>query len=79
MLNLAQVRRFCEMCQAELPSTLKENLVAAGEDNEAAQEAGIDWAFEQVKDLMGNGAPGFHLYILNRAKPIRQLTQRLVG
>lgn len=79
VLNLAQVRRFCEMCQAELPSTLEENLVAAGEDKEAAQEAGIDWAFEQVKDLMGNGAPGFHLYILNRAKPIRQLTQRLVG
>jgi len=79
VLNLAQVRRFCKMCQAELPKALEDQLIAAGEDAGVAQAVGIDWAYEQVRDLLANEAPGFHLYILNRAKPIRQLTQRLIG
>lgn len=78
-MNLAQVRRFCAMCQAKLPQELEKNLETAGEDKAAAQDAGIDWAFAQVKELLERGAPGFHLYILNRAKPIRQLTTRLSG
>jgi methylenetetrahydrofolate reductase (NADPH) len=76
-LNLAQVQRFCSMCQANLPKGLESGLEAAGDDADAAQEAGIEWAYSQVKDLLTNGAPGFHLYILNRAKPIRQLSSRL--
>jgi methylenetetrahydrofolate reductase (NADPH) len=79
VLNLAQVRRFCEMCQAELPKRLENQLEAAGDDSGKAQDVGINWAYEQVQDLLYKGAPGFHLYILNRAKPIRQLTHRLVG
>ena len=79
VLNLAQVRRFCEMCQAALPQALEEQLIEAGDDAKAAQATGIDWAYEQVRELLKDGAPGFHLYILNRAKPIRQLTQRLVS
>jgi methylenetetrahydrofolate reductase (NADPH) len=28
---------------------------------------GIDWALTQVRDLLAAEAPGYHLYILNRA------------
>ena len=79
VLNLAQVRRFCTMCQAALPQGLQKNLEAVGDDSAAAQTVGFDWAHGQVRGLLKNGAPGFHLYILNRARAIRQLTKRLVG
>ena len=78
VLSLAQVRRFCDMCQAKLPEGLENSLKATGDDASLAQNAGIDWAHEQVRNLLENGAPGFHLYILNRARAIRQLTERLV-
>ena len=29
---------------------------------------GIDWALNQIRGLVDAGAPGYHLYILNRAK-----------
>lgn len=79
VLNLPQVRRFCEMCQAALPSELEKSLLDTGENKEAARDAGIDWAHNQVSDLLGKGAPGFHLYILNRARAIAKLTERLIG
>jgi len=77
VLNLPQVRRFCAMCNAKLPKGLEDRLKIAGEDASVAQDAGIDWAHEQVRALLGKNAPGFHLYILNRAKAIRQLIGRL--
>ena len=79
VLNLPQVRRFCEMCQAALPNELEKSLLDTGENKEAARDAGIDWAHNQVSDLLGKGAPGFHLYILNRARAIAKLTERLIG
>ena len=79
VLNLAQVRRFCDMCQAALPPGLEQSLHDAGKDKDAAQNAGIDWAYQQVRDLIAQGAPGFHLYILNRARAIAKLTERLTS
>ncbi len=79
VLNLPQVRRFCEMCQAALPNELEKSLLDTGENKEAARDAGIDWAHHQVSDLLGKGVPGFHLYILNRARAIAKLTERLIG
>jgi methylenetetrahydrofolate reductase (NADPH) len=28
----------------------------------------VDWALDQIRDLLAHGAPGYHLYILNRAR-----------
>ena len=35
---------------------------------EVLEAVGIDWALTQIRDLLARGAPGYHLYILNRAK-----------
>jgi len=32
------------------------------------ETVGIDWSLGQIRDLLAQGAPGYHLYILNRAK-----------
>ena len=32
------------------------------------ESAGLDWAIAQIRDLLAHGIPGYHLYILNRAK-----------
>jgi methylenetetrahydrofolate reductase (NADPH) len=40
---------------------------AAGDHPEIIEAVGIDWALTQIRDLLDRGAPGYHLYILNRA------------
>ncbi len=65
-LSVAQIQRICGMCQAELPAALLEKLENAGDN---VQDAGILWCMEQIVDLLQQGVPGIHLYILNQIKP----------
>jgi methylenetetrahydrofolate reductase (NADPH) len=67
-LSLKQVERMCSMCNTHLPPALADRLRAAGDDADAAEQVGIDWAIEQMRDLLAHGVPGIHLYILNRSR-----------
>ncbi len=68
VLSLKQVKRFTEMCGAHLPQQLVTRLEAAAEIPDVVEIIGIDWALDQIRGLLANGAPGYHLYIMNRAK-----------
>jgi methylenetetrahydrofolate reductase (NADPH) len=68
VLSLKQIKRFTEMCGATLPAQLTKRLEAAGEHPEVVEALGIEWALTQIRDLLAHGAPGYHLYIMNRAK-----------
>ena len=74
---LEQARKFCLPCGATLPATLARRLEECGADAGAAQTAGIEWACAQVRELLDQGAPGFHLYILNRARPALELLHQV--
>ena len=68
VLSLKQIKRFTEMCGAHLPEKLIKRLEAAGDHPEVVEALGIEWALGQIRELIARGAPGYHLYILNRAK-----------
>ena len=68
VLGLKQIKRFTEMCGAHLPQQLVTRLEAAAEIPEVVEIIGVDWALDQIRGLLANGAPGYHLYIMNRAK-----------
>lgn len=68
VLSLKQIQRFTTMCGASLPAKLITRLEAGAENSEVVETIGIDWALDQIRDLIAHGAPGYHLYILNRAK-----------
>jgi methylenetetrahydrofolate reductase (NADPH) len=68
VLSLKQVKRFTSMCGAHLPPQLITRLEVAAEDADVVETIGIDWALTQIRGLLANGAPGYHLYIMNRAK-----------
>jgi len=68
VLSLKQIQRFTTMCGATLPQKLITRLEAAADNTDVVETIGIDWALTQIRDLLAHGAPGYHLYILNRAK-----------
>ncbi|MGE9290446.1 MAG: methylenetetrahydrofolate reductase [NAD(P)H] [Puniceicoccales bacterium] len=72
-----QVTRFCGMCGSRIPPKLAAQLEEAAGDPAKEAEVGINWAKNQVIELLQSGAPGFHLYILNRSKPALELMHRL--
>ena len=71
-----QILRFCEMCNASIPAELEAQLKSAGEASQAAA-IGTQWCHQQVKELLENGAPGIHLYILNKSDSVISLIQQL--
>ncbi|MFH1066619.1 MAG: methylenetetrahydrofolate reductase [NAD(P)H] [bacterium] len=77
VLSLKQIQRFTEMCGASLPKKLVAQLQAAGGDAEKEENVGIAWALQQIKELLAGGAPGIHLYILNRSRAALHLVQSL--
>lgn len=64
-----QVRRFCAMCETDIPSELEAQLAEAGEDKQKVEVLGAEWILRQARDLLEKGAPGIHLYILNKSGP----------
>lgn len=67
-LSHKQIQRFTSTCGASVPAELEKALRSVGEDADASAAVGIEWAVQQIEDLLANGAPGIHLYVLNRAK-----------
>ncbi len=79
VLSLKQIQRFTQMCGATLPAKLITRLEAAGENTDAVEAVGLDWALTQIRELLAQGAPGYHLYILNRAKSALALAAGLAA
>lgn len=79
VLSLKQIQRFTAMCGATLPAQLIKRLEVAAENTDVVETIGIDWALTQIRGLLANGAPGYHLYVLNRAKAALTLTAGLAA
>lgn len=63
------VRRVLSMCGGNIPGKLYLDLEAAHEKGgvEAVRQVGLRFAVQQIRELIDGGAPGIHLYTLNRA------------
>ncbi|MEZ6071689.1 MAG: methylenetetrahydrofolate reductase [NAD(P)H] [Pirellulales bacterium] len=73
--SLPQIKRITSMCGATLPGDFSDQLAAAGDDAEAQCEVGVHHATAQVQDLIDQGVPGVHFYVLNKS----QSTSRVLG
>ncbi len=78
--NYAQIRRIASLCKARLPDAFTRAFEAAGADDAAQFEAGVEFAARQVQGLLDGGVPGIHFYVLNKspatARVLRQVTVR---
>jgi methylenetetrahydrofolate reductase (NADPH) len=73
----ASIRRMTALCGARIPSELGRALDAAGDDDDATLEIGVEWATAQCRELLARGAPGIHFYTLNRSPATRRIHQSL--
>ncbi len=58
-----------------IPEELSEKVMNAESDK--TLEVGVEWAASQVKDLIKNGVPSIHFYVMLNSKPISMLMDRL--
>ena len=75
--NLGQVARMAHMSGADVPAWVVERMEKAGDDLDEAERIGVDIATELSARLLERGAPGLHLYVLNRSWVAREILRNL--
>jgi methylenetetrahydrofolate reductase (NADPH) len=75
--RLSQIRRFAELSGAELPDPIVARLEAGGDDPKQVRKIGVEIATEHASELLAGGAPGVHLYTMNRSLATREVYARL--
>ena len=77
--NFTQLRRFSEMCGAEIPRWLSKRLAAFGDDADGIREFAADVVARLCERLIAGGAPGLHFYTLNRARATLAVCSRIAA
>ncbi|KGM57397.1 5,10-methylenetetrahydrofolate reductase [Lysobacter arseniciresistens ZS79] len=75
--NFSQIRRFSEMCGAEIPRWIAQRMQSYGDDAASVREFGAEVVAQLCRRLIDGGAPALHFYTLNLAKPTLNVLARL--
>lgn len=75
--NYSQLKRFSDMCGAEIPRWIAKRMQAHGDDAESVRALGAEVVAQLCRRLLDGGAPGLHIYTLNRAKATQAVLQQL--
>ena len=74
---IGQVRRLVSLCRATIPPALERELGLRADDPRAVADFGVAYATAQAAALLDHGAPGIHLYTLNRSPATRAIVSAL--
>jgi methylenetetrahydrofolate reductase (NADPH) len=75
--NFSQLKRFSDLCGAEIPRWLERRMQSLGDDSSSIQALGADVVASLCRRLRDAGAPAFHFYTLNRANATMAIVERL--
>lgn len=67
--NFSQIRRFSELCGAEIPRWIAQRMLAYADDVESVRAFGAEIVAQLCRRLIDGGAPALHFYTLNLSKP----------
>lgn len=68
IVNYSNLRRFSDMCGADIPRWIAKQLEAYGDDSESIRQFGEEVVTRLCQQLLDAGAPGLHFYTLNQAQ-----------
>jgi methylenetetrahydrofolate reductase (NADPH) len=72
--SLTQIQRISSMCGAALPASLVDQL-GERDDDVWQFQVGVEFAVEQVKDLIAHDVCGMHFYVLNKSAATSEVLQ----
>lgn len=79
ILSAKQIKKITAMCGSTIPGSLANRLNNASDNDAYAEEIGISHCIEQSKELLENGAPGIHFYVLNKSYHIKRILNSVLA
>lgn len=77
ILDYRGMLRFTEICHAQVTEEVHELFKPVENDIEKMWQTGVDFATFQGQELLDNGAPGLHLYTLNKAEAVLAIMKNI--
>lgn len=77
LTNAKNIPRIKSMCGSTIPLGFRNMLEIYADNPVVMKEIGVNYAVYQIIDLIAMGAPGIHLYIMNRADTAEEIYRRL--
>lgn len=71
------LERFCTRCGSTIPDQVRKLLAPLADDAVAVRKAGIAYTIGFCRELLVSGAPGLHLYALNRSTAAAEIVTAL--
>lgn len=75
VISLAQVEKLGRMWGVTVPRKLQLALEQCGDDAEASRRIGIQHTLALCRELLDRGAPGIHVFTMNRAAAAREIME----
>ncbi|MEM6265696.1 MAG: methylenetetrahydrofolate reductase [Bacteroidota bacterium] len=76
MTSKRQLKVLPSIFHIDIPQELCERMLAAKSREEEIQ-VGVDWAYKQALDLLDQGVPYLHFYIMQKTKPFLMMMEKL--
>ncbi|HTA77785.1 MAG TPA: methylenetetrahydrofolate reductase [NAD(P)H] [bacterium] len=77
LTDYVQIEKICHLSGAKYPNALKEKIEPIKGDKDQVARAGVEYAIDQCADLLRNGAPGVHFYVMNKSQFVQQVVEGL--
>lgn len=77
LVNAKNIARIKSMCGSTIPLDFRNMIETYAENPAVMREIGLNYAVYQIIDLIAKGAPGVHLYIMNKADTAAEIYKRL--
>lgn len=75
--NYKQIQKFSELSGSHIPERIIKSIEKHQGNPDEIYQIGLDFAVEQVSDLLENKAPGIHFYTLNKSRAAIKLYESL--
>ena len=76
-INVAGLIRMATMNGSVLPAPMMERLEPVADDHDAVRDIGVEVATDLSRRMLDVGAPGLHLYALNRSASVLRIVENL--
>lgn len=77
LLSVKNIKKIKSMCGSTIPLDFRNMIEIYSKMPSVMHEIGLNYAVYQIIDLIAKGAPGIHLYIMNKADTAFEICGRL--
>lgn len=77
LTNAKNILRTVSLSGCKLPAQVTKMIAKFGDNQEAFYQAGINYAINQITDLISHGVDGIHLYSMNKPKTAEDIYKNI--